>query len=87
MLKSVFIRVANPEAATAAFRSPVTEVAFFTLPTRPDEETKTAIEDSSATVLREVQTIGKASGAAIGWGQSLHPMLDNLTLFLGSDFG
>lgn len=58
------------DGATAAFRSGVTEVAFFTMPTRPDEAARTAIEAGSANVLRDVQEIGKAFGAAIGWCKS-----------------
>lgn len=59
----------DTEGATAAFRSGVTEVAFFTMPTRPDGATRSAIEAGSENVLRDVQKIGKASGAAIGWGE------------------
>lgn len=73
---SVYTHVANCEAATAAFRSSVTEVAFYTMPTRPDEATRAAIEAGSETVLREVQVIGKATGAAIGWGKLSRHLLD-----------
>lgn len=65
----MYTRVSDPKAATAAFRSGVTEVAFYTMPTRPDEETRSAVEASSGDVIRDVQEIGKASGAAIGWGE------------------
>lgn len=61
----------------------MTEVAFYTLPTRPDAETKSEIEESLVTTLQEVQTIGKASGAAIGWGKFVVPLLDNLVVSTG----
>jgi hypothetical protein len=38
------------------------------MPTRPDDETKASIEKASVDVIQEVQSIGKATGAAIGWG-------------------
>jgi hypothetical protein len=41
------------------------------MPTRPDEEKRAAVESGSTDVLREVQEIGKATGAAIGWGKIL----------------
>ncbi|MCJ1474094.1 hypothetical protein MMC13_002752 [Lambiella insularis] len=63
----VFTRVANPEGATAAFRSGVTEVAFYTMPARPDDATRAEIDAAFGTTIRDVQAIGKASGAAIGW--------------------
>lgn len=37
------------------------------MPTRPDQAERTKIEAGCVTVLREVQEIGKAIGAAIGW--------------------
>jgi hypothetical protein len=57
--------------AAAAFEAPVTEVAFFTLPTDGyDEEAKTAIEDAmNMPSMQAVTTVGKSSGAAIGWGE------------------
>jgi hypothetical protein len=39
--------------------------------TRPGEEAKAEIENTLVTVLHEVQSIGKATGAAIGWGEFL----------------
>ena len=50
----------------------MTEVSFLIMPTRPDEETKAAIEEELVVTLRDVETIGKASGAAIGWGELLY---------------
>jgi len=39
------------------------------MPTRPDEATRTESDEGSKDVIRDVQEIGKASGAAIGWGE------------------
>jgi hypothetical protein len=54
-------------------RSAVSEVAFFILPTVPDEATKKAFESASVGSLEEVETVGKATGSAIGWGLSIPP--------------
>jgi hypothetical protein len=39
------------------------------MPSRPDEATRNEIDEGSKNVLRDVQEIGKATGAAIGWGK------------------
>lgn len=60
-------------------RSGVTEVAFSTLPTHPDEATQAAIAKGSVDSLRDVETIGNATGSTIGW------VVDAMLHFLGSD--
>jgi hypothetical protein len=54
-------------------RSSVSEVAFFILPTVPDEATKKMFESASVDSLAEVEIVGKATGSAIGWGLSSLP--------------
>ena len=72
--KLVYIRVSDIEGATAAFRSGVTELAFYTLPTRPNEEMESVVEHGSVVMLRDVQTVGKAMGASLGWGELSVPL-------------
>lgn len=55
--------------ASAAFEAPVTEVAFMTLPDSSGEEARTEIEQAMMPIMRDVKTIGKSWGAAIGWGE------------------
>ncbi len=57
--------------AAAAFEAPVTEVAFFTLPTDGyDEEAKTTIENAlNVPSMQAIKTVGKSSGDANGWGE------------------
>jgi len=53
--------------STAAFRAPVTEIAFFALP-NGGEESKQAIGDALSYVTKTILIVGKAWGSAIGWG-------------------
>ncbi|RDW80127.1 hypothetical protein BP6252_04765 [Coleophoma cylindrospora] len=64
---TLYVHVTDTQGALAAFRSGVTEVAFYTMPDRPDEALRAEIEDPSGTTLQNVQVIGKATGAAIAW--------------------
>jgi len=62
----MYTRFSSNEAL-AAFRAPVTEIAFMTLPNRPDEEMKASIEEQMKPIGRDVETVGKSWGSAIGW--------------------
>jgi hypothetical protein len=78
--KSVYTHVSNPEGATKAFRSGATGISFCAMPAQPDEETMNAPEDAAASnIVRDVQEICKAIGAAIGWGKVLYHLLDDLS--------
>lgn len=59
----------------AAFEAPVTEVAFFTLLDGTDEATKATVEDGSLSTLEAVTKVGKASGASIGWGETIQSLI------------
>ena len=58
--------------ATAALAAPVTENAFFTLPTNTyNEGTKAKIEDAmNVPSMQAISTVGKSTGGATGWGES-----------------
>jgi DNA uptake protein ComE-like DNA-binding protein len=66
--RTVLLNIHRHESATKAFRSGVTEVAFFTFPSRPQQEMKVAINEGSVDSMKEVETIGHATGSTIGWG-------------------
>jgi len=76
---SVYTRVSNPPDATASLRSGVTEVAFYTMPNRPSSSEQTEMEGDFTTVIREVQEIGKATGAAVGWSECHLPLVVAVT--------
>lgn len=58
------------EDAAKAFNSGVTEFAFFMMPEGISEADKTKVVEDSPPTMEAVQTIGKATGAALGWGQT-----------------
>lgn len=59
----------------AAFDSGVTEVALFTLPNGSSKDAKAAIEEALKPIDDWAKNIGKATGAADGWGESEHSLL------------
>ncbi|KAJ3984641.1 hypothetical protein F5890DRAFT_1515551 [Lentinula detonsa] len=59
--------------ATAALKAPVTEIAFLTLPNGSPEEAKAATEEALGHVMTNVQAVGKAWGASIGWVSKTTP--------------
>ena len=69
----VYSRLTSDDAA-AAFKSPVTEIAFMTLPNDVGEEARAYIEQASKPINRDVVKVGKATGVATGWGESFLPM-------------
>lgn len=56
--------------AVAAFEAPVTEVAFYTLPTDGyNADLKAKIDEGMHVPSMDALTIvGKSSGSAVGWG-------------------
>ena len=67
----VWLQITDNEAATTAMKSGVTEVSFFVMPKLIDQETKKMVEAGAVDSLREVETIGNATGSTIGWGKLL----------------
>ncbi|KAL3419310.1 hypothetical protein PVAG01_09532 [Phlyctema vagabunda] len=58
--------------AFPAFQAAVTEVAFYTLPGGTTDEIKSSVANGSSTVIEQVQSIGKAEGASLGWSEFCH---------------
>ncbi|KAJ3752718.1 hypothetical protein EV360DRAFT_88472 [Lentinula raphanica] len=58
---------------TPALKAPVTEIAFLTLPDSSPEDTKRVTEEALGPILSDVQKIGKAWGAALGWVSKTTP--------------
>jgi hypothetical protein len=61
-------------------KSGVTEVSVFVMPELIDQETKKIVEAGSVESLRELETIGNATGSTIGWGKLLFVQYN---LFMG----
>ncbi|KAJ3773570.1 hypothetical protein FB446DRAFT_526756 [Lentinula raphanica] len=60
---------------TPALKAPVTEIAFLTLPDSSPEDTKRVTEEALGPILSDVQKIGKAWGAALGWVSKTTPAI------------
>ena len=52
-------------------KSGVTEGSFFVMPKFIGQETKKMVEAEAVDSLRDVETIGNATGSTIGWGKLL----------------
>ncbi|CZR65390.1 uncharacterized protein PAC_15290 [Phialocephala subalpina] len=66
-------------SAAASFKSKVTEIALLTLPEGYGETEKKIIEDALVSVNHNVQVVGKATGAAIGFVVGVKPAKNKST--------
>ena len=53
--------------ANAAFKAPVTEVAFISAPNGTGDEVKTKLEENFKPIGETIKMVGKALEAAFGW--------------------
>ena len=63
----------------AAFEAPVTEIAFFTLPSDSGEDSKATVEKTIAVIRQAVESVGKSKGSAIGWREFIQLFLSFLS--------